>query len=832
MRAKTKKAFTAAGAVAMAGVLALCCGVLSACKGGEKKDDTKEIKVSSVATSDFDHFYTPDDVINFDEFKLTVMYSDNSKKEISDIEFHDGEEFQSDESLAIVRTDGLYDRVKGYGSAEEGKYALSCFLRENETEYALGSVVVGDDITYFDVLTFEVPDFQNTYEDNLTRCGDKEDDNNFVGTVTDYCVGDDNGFIYRPSLTLVDMSDFTHSFVQKNYEADVTVKLSGSSDALNLSDNLYVSYSDFTFYFTETAVGERFEITVTPSAFERDFVATPIESASITVLVCDGYNVYDAIDIGHMALVEEGADLSGDFTGDPSRHVFWNEETDSFEYVTYYELWRDFLKEKGESDDELKPCNGIYLHGDILITSDDIPERFFVSQKEADFWGVDYDEMVGSVRDYSFIYSHYMTDDFTFNGNLFKIDCSTLKYTLTYRRSGFGDDGTEYGLNYYSRSTTSVNTSNAALFAFFGKESDALAEEGVSESSRPTATFENVDIVGNMSNPNYSVSGKESGWACGSLQLVMSESSKLEISNMISKDFVMAIDCQKSLPGYDCLDMRDSKVFDCFNCGIFLYFSAENSVKNSVFKRIGGPVVMARSRAEEDVDDDGKEHCIESGCVIDEKTIIENYIAGDEAWFTSMGVTFIAPLLAEFDVAFNRVGKTIYTGESTSVGAAGDQVTAPAVNLHFMGIDANMSSRSSGDRGKLNLNFSLGDSQFLLNENSLAKGSDGKDVMTYDPEYYGSQAEYVSAMLNSYMDSNLSSSIAFVTNTGKIFTIASLSSLSSETPFYTMESWFEGSSALVPQTLTKDDTEIYLYSWIGGYGAVLAMALGDYVVSD
>ncbi|MCD8206021.1 MAG: hypothetical protein LUD29_05355 [Clostridia bacterium] len=865
MREYGKNTLKTVVAVALAGVIVCGCGVLWSCKG-EEKTESSERKISSVATSGFDHFYTPGSEIDLESLSVVITYSDKSTKTLTEklidvdaeepIEVEtedegivepaetetdetyadekdaettddgDEEEETSEEEVTksifddgaefILYTDGLYEELT-LGHNAEGEYSFSCLLAEDMEIYDLGTVYIGDDITYFNVTLFEEPAFVTEYKANLERTGDKDDDNDFVKAVDEYCVGDDNGFVFTPKLTLSDPGNVKLSFEQSVYNVDVAVYRDESDEGepLNLSDNLYVSYSDFTFDFTDEAVGEYFTIQMTLTDFDRDFSGTPIEPVTMTVKVMDGWNVYTALDLGHMSLVDSDPG-SSNYIERLTKPVFWNGST-SNNQVCAFDIWKDFLDEKGEDKNTLKSTNGIYLQNNIEVTMDDIPEDFFIGEDEATKNGVNYPDMVGCIRDDAFPYTHYMTDDFTLNGNLFKIDCSTIKYGLTTRTSS--------GLKYYAEGNTAVNTSNSALISFLGEKDTTTDWSRVDDAQRHIATVENVELVGNVSNPGYSVSGKENGMAAGSLQAVRSVCSKLKMDNCICREFVMAVDVESTNSNYVGLDMKGSKIFDCYNCAVYEVTAENNYIRNSVFKRIGGPIVMSKSKTTDDGGDNSYGYYYNCGIEIDDDTVIENYLAGDEAWFVSMDVTFIPVLLGWFDEFFERVGKTIYTGMSTAVGADGEQAGSSAVNVQWVAID-NGAGSSSDTSEYLNCDFRIGDTEYMLSEETYTK--------TYlsDPENFASQAEYIGALSNYFMDecNYAYMPLVFSTNTGKSFTIAS-QTMSGGDPFYDLAA-YALDSKLVPVELTEEDTEMFLYLWFGSIRGVLAMPLGDAVTEE
>ncbi|MCD8200565.1 MAG: hypothetical protein LUD47_00640, partial [Clostridia bacterium] len=841
MKKNITKTLTATLSLALAGVFACGCGLLSACTSDKKNDGDGEKRITSVSTTGFDHFYTPGSEIDIDSLSVVVTYSDSTSKTLTeklidpeedegelevysveddDTSYTDAEEGETPEDYGedteeeetgsddetpaeksifdggaefALYTDGLYACLSS-GRAAEGEYAFSCLLAEDMNTYDLGTVYIGEDITHFDVTLYEDPDFITEYEANLERCGDKEDDNEYVKETEEYCVGDDNGFVFVPKLTLSDPHNKKLSFDQSVFDVDVSVyyedEETGETVELNLEDNLYVEYADFSFDFTDVALGKLFTIEMELSDFDRDFAGLPLSPVTMTVRVCDGYNVYDALDLGHMNLVDSDPGYDN-YVDQLSKPVFW--DNGSYVQIHTFDVWKDFLKGKGEPEDSLKATNGIFLHRDIDITSDDIPEDFFVGEEEAERNGVAYDDMIGCVRDSVYLYTHYMTDDFTLNGNLFTIDCSTLKYGLTSRKSS--------GLKYYPEGDTAVATSNSALFEFCGRKDNSKDWTKVDDSTRCLATMENVEIVGNMSNPNYKVSGKENGMAAGSLMMVESASSRLKTDNLICREFVMAIYTNNSNTRYTASEIDNTKVFDCYNCGLYVYISANNYVKNSVFKRIGGPIVMCTSKTKMDNEhDDNYGYFFEAGCEFDEDTILENYIAGDEAWFVSMDVTFIPVLLAWFDEFFERIGKTLYTGVSTSVGASGEQVEASAVNLHFVAVDNGVGSSSDASK-YLNCHFVYGDDEYMLSEDTYTKSE------LSNPDNFASTAEYNSGLSNYFMDHTngyIGMYLIFSTNTGKIFTVNS-DTMAGGYPFYELAPYALESKS-VQQELDESDT--------------------------
>ncbi|MCD8203975.1 MAG: hypothetical protein LUB56_02495 [Coprobacillus sp.] len=655
--------------IILAVILAVSC--LSACELGDVDDDDKNEEgsgeVSSVTLNGLNSFYMPTDIIEWDNVYLTVTLLGKSTLTLTKGEF-DVESPTSDETEFILNTSGLYTNSINENLIPEGDYAISYYFVYNEVEYSgdLFSVAITEyPSTLYSVYYFLDPDFVTTYKANLDRVDDSEDaSEDAYYEACEYTVGDDNPFLFKPILALMDHS-FTLS-IPDSYAVDVSLYLEPDDEsdtrANVIDDSEYVSYSNFSFQFTEKAVGHTFTIEMTLRYFSQDINGIPLTPVTFTFNVEDGYNAYKGLDLGRMNIHSEGLyvdDYTYEYHNGAGAHagdhkVFWDEENEERVNLEYHDLWADFYESIGVSDATY--IKGIYMHNDIKLSMDDFPSEYKISESEAATFGYSGDELlIGSLRDETFIYNHLMEDDFTFNGNLFTLDCTDIRWSRTRA------DGSNY--KYFGQNEESTEQGNSRLFTFDGSRRRE-SKEGV------TASIKNLNAVGNLdleeTGDNFPIPEGEaelttSSLRSGSIWFVDSVGTHTEVDNVIAKEFLLGFYAEKTKSGYLCLEIDHTKLFDCYSAGLFTWCSAENVVRNSTLKRFGAPVVMAMSAI--DYTKYGGEETPYigyltgfqmSGFTLEESVIIDNYLQGDEYFFQSYGLLEVIPFIKGIDGVFHN----------------------------------------------------------------------------------------------------------------------------------------------------------------------------------
>lgn len=619
---------------ALCSLLLVFCAVGFGACGGTPLPTEKQ--VFSVAQTGLKEFYHVTDTIDFSALKINVKYDDNSTATLTKGEFDINAEDAKSDTQFIVNTSGLYSQTAGEMTV--GEYALSCVLIGKETVYQLGKINVSNNMNLiYDLTAFNEPDFVSTYKDNIVVT--ENDENSFYKTSTAYYVGDDNEFRFKPKMTLQSKTSGAIS-ESDNFNVTVKVEMKNGDTYDVVTGDTYFTYDNFAFDFTENAIGKTFRITMTPMDFEKDFAGNNVEPVVFVVTVEDGWNVYsdNAIDLGRMSLVSDNfASVANTYIRPESAAIFYNEDTGAMkEHRKYYELWKNYLTEKGCTD--LAPVNGMFIHGDIKVTPSDMPSEFFVSQKEAEAKGM---HLLGSLRDFTLIYTHYMENNFNFNGNYFKLDFSEIPWGL----SNTGKNGF-----YYDSDETRLKAGHSTVFNFLHK---------ADESNDTIATFKNVDAFGNTRNiTSVSNTTDDNLKASGGLIFMKSISGTTQVENCIAKAWMIAW-FSETTTAKNALELDYIKTYDCFNSGAFSWHSEKSTLTNSEFKRFGGPVILMVSGAKDGVKESG------AGWTVDkETTTLESYISGQEGWFVLNGATTLVTQFLGADVLLNAYGTTIKNTEN------------------------------------------------------------------------------------------------------------------------------------------------------------------------
>jgi len=616
-------------------VLSVCLIGFSACGGNSKGKNIQGAEAVGLKA-----YYHVSETIDFSTVKIKITYDDKSTTELTKGEVDiDATDAKADTQF-VLGTSGLSAQTGGNLTA--GEYKITCQLvgDETNTKYDLITVNVSTDMSLiYDLQLFEAPQFIDTFNENNKASA--TDESAFYKT-TDYYVGDDNAFVLNPVLKLMSKKDSSIVTI-KDFKADVKVEIKGADAFSQVTDDTYFDYADFKFDFKESAIGQKFRITMTPAEFENDFAGNPVQPVVFTVVVADGYNVYDAIDLGRINFysdtVKNGlTEWSRD--GYSWGSTFYTNATENTrKNVNYSEIWTNFYAQKGITD--LNPINGVFLHSDISVTPADIPSEYFISKEEAEKNNASKTE--GSLRDCAEFYTHYLENDFTFNGNLFKLDFDAIPWGRTnneYDPFYFPNDGSE----------THATPGHSTAFVMANKRD---------ESSTTKAHFVNVEAVGNTSNASVTASKGEELLAIGGLIMIKSVTATTIAENNIAKGWMIAWFAEGTKT-INSLELNYIKTYDCFSSGIYNYGSEKNTLKNSEFKRFGGSVILATSIAT----DTGEKRDGVGFTIDKETTTLESFVDGTEAWFTVVGASSIITKFFGLDQLFNMCGNTVLKTEA------------------------------------------------------------------------------------------------------------------------------------------------------------------------
>ena len=438
--------------------------------------------ITAVNLKGLQRFYYLTDSVDFSDLKLEVTYEGNSKKTLTKSEFDVNIENVKEDTEFVVYTDGLYAQ-KDSASLTEGSYDITVKVvgdKEGKT-YNVQTVVVSD----YSMTSFDVPQHVADYNNKVAS----ETDESKFYVKDKYYVGYDNPYIFQPKAAfeaangdVVTQDDVHFDVNLKIYKVENTAETELTGD--EIAD--YYSFDNETYgiQFTSNANGMTFKIEMTPKDFETNISGDAFAPATQVVTVAEGWNAYTADDLARINIVPEGTPTTAYHRNKTVASIFWNSDTKSYEQGDLVGIWKEYMGQEWENAAAIK---GIYMHNDISVTEEDLPEKFLLTEEEVNKITnseVSKETLVGSVRDWTFLYSHLVVDEndgFVFNGNLFNLDFSHLKLCYSFANGGTGP------FSIYS-SSEACQPGHSAVFAFTGRE------DGTSISD---IIFKNVNAIGN-----------------------------------------------------------------------------------------------------------------------------------------------------------------------------------------------------------------------------------------------------------------------------------------------------------------------------------------------
>lgn len=658
---------------------AFAIGLLAACSPAESKptsssgtsvqpstSTTPGVKtITSVGFSGLASSQVEGATINWAGFRVVVGYSDSTSLSISDIEF-DVESASLETTKAIVSTSGLHTQ----STLEVGSYELKAKLAEEEyaTEHTLGTVSVTrvydiHEASHF-IIEYTYPDFISSYlatKEDFGNTSPEKEDHAFIldeDHADPYTVGTLNTFRFIPSAIFATYEAPSTPIVSDSYEKTWVVKVydpvTGEKSNANTAD--YKIEIDG-IKFNESAVGKKYQINVSPTEF------TDEEPLSFDLRVESGLNIYDVKQLGALNLThysleelydlqfEEHAGRKGNNRrANGAEDVFWvsNGTEYNYSHIEYSEVWKSFLLEQHVFDEDeiaaYQDCKGVFLHDHFTLHKSDIPSDYFVVDGETGNAG---NIRTGTFRDAAVVYAPIIdANDVTINGNYFSLSLEP----------GWGPcsnnwevgPGKKFGA-YAKEGLESVEPGHACLFKFCGRileSEDQYAADQIDISNGHKGIVKNInslgdakfvhrddqdDVITRMLTVTAMIFAKN--YHCGA-----------EFQNSIIKEYQIALFGDKmvgqgvgSHEQVNLTFIKDTKIFDCSNCGVFNYHNGGISITNSNFQRFGGSAIMNAGCKDEDKG---------ANTLVDSTTIFNNYVSGGEAYFSAMGAGgFVTPIL-------------------------------------------------------------------------------------------------------------------------------------------------------------------------------------------
>ena len=474
----------------------------------------------------------------------------------------------------------------------------------------------------------------------------------FFDNTQEYTVGDDNPFNVKPELTVLDAKTYTPVPSSRwTYDFDISATMDGGSEKVGETYFSVVDAKEADIQFTSQAVGHTFTISVTPTHIDEASVTK--FTKSFTVKVVDGYNIYNAKELGYL-----DTRTDNDNTGEESAAI----------NAGYVNKWNDFLSSNG-----FKPNNNpaaVLMHTDLKVTASDIPSTFIYTKAEATARS-DVDAE-GSLKDRTYMYRRTTEGSVTLNGNYFGLDVSELP--LITREN---DEPTAKG----------AVVAHSALFKVDNGEMDFL----------------NLNITGNAPR---AVKDEDTIYGGGLIFAKGgSRATRVDLKNLIARDLYITVMTEKPEEGCPVLSLNFEKAKCSNNYNSFIYsWGGIVDAVSSSFSNCGGPVIIQDHKAPGDDNYDSNNGMLVNGYAPVTNFInceINNYVAGTEAWFQQFGVTaLVGQIKAMSDLYYAAgLGKGYVVDESHN--AAVYQVLAAQSKASFFNFVAiNKSSTTEGATAK------------------------------------------------------------------------------------------------------------------------------------
>jgi hypothetical protein len=486
------------------------------------------------------------------------------------------------------------DVVVGYiDTTTAGKKAVNIVYQEVTTQVDITVLEIIDEDALF--AGYENP---NAYSEYLSNIGTQQDPRNEFKIKNDgYYVGTDNAFKFLPKLTLLASDELT-TFYPSMFENLVKIeqKLSGESTFVDITDDedeIIVRFDSIDtsrglFHFGPAAIGNTYKISM------KYAYATPLNNPTITieVKVVAGYNAYTIADLSRMN----------------NNGPYW----DAYKFANGVDSAN---------------VSSVILHNDISLNRNNLPATFFEQtfsdELQTTVWSL--------VADRTTIFEIDIADSesFTFIGNYFELDASTLPLRAN---------------------KTTVADSHSVLFNL---GADTGGDWTLENEIHGNYTFKNLRSKGNSNR-------EEREALAGGVKFANVAGTEVRFENSIFTAFQTAILtstftlAQHSIP-YSTY-VENCKVFDTFSNGLSTWNSKLHII-NTDINGTGGPAIISIDSS--DNSSSNPEDSRYPDVYIDAQSIIAVNVTGEEVWFSSHGAGPLPSTMGIINGELAQFGKTL-----------------------------------------------------------------------------------------------------------------------------------------------------------------------------
>ena len=480
---------------------------------------------------------------------------------------------------------------------------------------------------------------------NNNKAKSETGDDGFYDHNQSYKVGDDNAFNVKPELTVLDAVTYEPvSASDWNYDFTISATLDGQAAGSEYFS--VVDARECNVKFTDAAVGKTFTISVVPGGIDESRKANLTKS--ITVDVIDGYNVYDAKELGYFDTRGENDTIDN--------HIMEGD-------VTWQCKWTEFKAANGMRNNYTPAA--LILQKDIKVTVNDIPSNFVYTAAEAQALGDT--KAAGSLRDWMYVYERTTAGNAIIDGNYFALDFSEIPLIKRER---------------FKTTNPGEVVGHAAMFKLING-GDILVR--------------NVNMTGNAKNATTNADKVYGG---GVMFVKGSGVETFTAYNVIAtKFFITFMGESPYIIGnpFTVFNLEKVKCFNNYNS--FMYnWGSTITAKDSLFRSCGGPVIIQDHTGTDDYENDTG--TVVYGNVPTTNFIdceIKNYVAGTEAWFQQFGADTKANEIKMLSDLFYATGiNKSYVVDKDGKGKLAAALSAQQQNSYFNFVALNKSGEAEG----------------------------------------------------------------------------------------------------------------------------------------
>ena len=436
------------------------------------------------------------------------------------------------------------------------------------------------------------------------RAKDEKNDDGFYDHAQTYKVGDDNAFNVKPALTVLDAATYLPvSASQWLHDFTISAKLGDATVGEEYFKVLDARECNID--FTDAAVGKTFTISIAPNGVDASKVAALTKT--ITVDVVDGYNVYNAKELGY-------------FDTRPQDSI---QDTPVMEDDKDWQVkWPEF-KTANNMNPDYRPA-ALIFQTDIAVTPNDLPANFFYTAEQAA--ALNDTKAAGSLVDYTYLYERTVAGDITVEGNYFDLDLSAIPL-IKRDRQRTTPEGEVVG--------------HAAAFK-------TIAGGDV--------IFRNINMTGN----GKKATGDEDKIYGGGIIFVKGAGSKsLKAYNMIATKFYITFFGEKPYTEgnpFTEFELDKVKCFNNYNSFMYNWGSIINA-KNSLFRSCGGPIVIQDHTGTDTYEEENGLKVLGYAPTTNfTDCTLKNYVSGSEAWFQQFNATGVTSNIKMMSDLFGATG--------------------------------------------------------------------------------------------------------------------------------------------------------------------------------